>query len=294
MKKLFLFLVLVSSLVTTMSAPRAAAAACTDAGNGSVSLAVPALPTRGRYTIWSRLQVPDEAHNRYRLEVNGNTCFMVGGSSIAPGEWTWVAFADGILTNYVQYNFTSSTDNYVKLLGEDAGVRVDRLLLVKSSCVPEGLGSNCESDAIPVAALDTSGATEVPPPSTGPVTGVIVPSQTVSRNPGNVKRVVYYVDGEPMPVGEKFGLDTTLLENSTHRVSMQITFSDGSVANEVTTITVKNPETVLSPFTRWARLHVKTAVILSSLAGGAMLAIAIFFVVRHIKLQKRLLHFHGF
>ena len=294
MKKLFLFLSLVSALSFSSAAPKAAAAACADMGAGSVSLAVPLLPSRGIYTIWSRVQVPDDTHTRYRLEVNGSTCFTVGGSSITPGEWTWVSFENGILTNTVKYEFKNSNGNTVKLLGEDAGVRVDRLLLVKSACVPEGLGANCESDAVPVAALDTSGATEVPPPSSGEVRGIIIPSQTVSRNPKSIKQVVYYVDGSPLPVAENFGLDTTLLENGTHRVSMQITAANGSVSNEVTTITVKNPENVLSGVKRWIRLHEKTTVILSSVVGGALLILAIYFVIRHIRLQKRLLRFHGF
>jgi len=294
MKKFFLFLALLGSF-HFMGASRAAAAApCVDDGAGSVLIGLPALPSRGRYTVWSRVQVPDDEHTRYKLEINHDACFMVGGSSITPREWTWVSFQDGILTNYVQYDFTHVTDNIVRLIGADAGVRVDRLLLVKNDCVPEGLGSNCTTDVVPVAAMDTKGATEVPPPSPGKVSGVVVPSQTVTRKPGSVKRVVYYADGEPMPATPNFGLDTTLLTNGTHRVTMQITQSNGSVSNEITTLDVENPESAFSPLRRWVRLNTRAAVIISSVNGGALLLAALFFIVRHIRLQKRLLHFHGF
>jgi hypothetical protein len=269
MKKRAFFLGLLSLIMIASSRGRAVAACDNVAHYGAITVKIPNLPTKGTYNVWTRMQVPDMSHSQYRLEVNGLTCYEVGGSSITPGQWTWVSFQDG-------------------------DVKIDRLLLIKSDCVPIADGSNCQSDNPVVSSIDIAGATVVPPPSTGPVSGLIVPSQTISLAPENIAKVVYAADGRPMPTSTGFTLDTTLLNNGSHQIAIQITKTNGTVVNEATTLVVENAQSVFSPLQRWARLNQRTTVITSSVVGGIFLLIATLLIIRHIKLQKRLLNFRGF
>ena len=288
------FIALLCGLMILSHAPKAVAEACDNTANfGVVSLDVPTLPTRGTYVLWTRMQAPDPEHNRYRLEVNGNTCYEVGGSSIVPGEWEWVSFYGGSLSNTVRYNFDHMTENSLRLIGMDAGVRIDRILLIKNDCVPTGLGDNCRSTAA-TAAYSSSGATEVPPPSSAPVGGIVIPSQTIVNKKSSISKVVYFADGAPIPTAANNGIDTTLLSNGSHRISIQITQTNGIVLNEVTTIVTQNKQGVLSPFTRWARLNEGQAISLSIMFGIMLIIGAALLFVRHKQLQKRLLTFRGF
>ncbi|MDB5182276.1 MAG: hypothetical protein JWO47_60 [Candidatus Saccharibacteria bacterium] len=272
-----------------------AIAACENVSSfGAVTVRIPTLPSSGIYNLWTRMQTPDTEHNQYNLEINGGSCFAVGGSSITPGQWTWVSFQDGDLSSKVHFNFDSTDKNTARLIGTEKDVKIDRLLLVKTDCVPAGDGSNCQSDSVAASAVDISGATQIPSPSTGPVSGLIIPSPTISQNEEAVLKVVYSADGKPIPTTKSYMLDTTLLSNGSHQIAMQISRTNGTTINEATTITVQNPEGALSPLTRWARLNQGTAVTISSVIGGLLLILATLLIVRHIRLQKRLLEFKGF
>jgi hypothetical protein len=293
MKKILVILALCGLCI--MSQSQRAAAACQNvAGYGAVSAAVPVLPSAGSYTIWTRMQAADATHNRYQLEVDGQDCFEVGGSSLEPGQWQWVSFQDGDLDAKVRYNFEHTSDNVLKLIGSDAGVKIDRLLLIKNDCVPVDIGNNCQSGAVALNSGDLIGADEIPPPSEGPVSGLIVPSQTISLHPNNISRVVYFVDSKQIPTAAGNALDTTLLTNGSHRVAIQITLVNGGVSNETTTLNVENKQTIFSPFRRLVRLNQHTTVVLSSILGGVLVLITILLIIRHVRLQRRLLNFHGF
>ncbi|CAN5412084.1 hypothetical protein BH10PAT3_BH10PAT3_6020 [soil metagenome] len=295
MKKRAFFITILSILMLVSNHSKATAAACTISGqHGIVSLAISKLPSRGTYTIWTRMQAPDDSHNRYRLEVNGENCYEVGGSSITPNTWVWVAFQDGNLSSKVQEDFDKTDGNKVRLIGSDAGVKVDRLLLVKTDCIPEGLGSNCQSSGVPLRATEVAGANELPPISTGSVSGTIVPSATLSHDPSVISKVVYFSDGSAIPTAAGNGLDTTLLENGMHRISLQITKTDGTVINEATTLYTDNAQNAFSPLRRMYRLHARSVIAVSTIAGVGLLAVAGFLIIRHVRLQKRLLNFHGF
>lgn len=294
MKKRTLFLAFLSFIVVA-SHHGSAFAACENVSKyGAITVKIPALPSNGSYYIWTRMQVPDATHTQYDLEINGQTCYLVGGSSITPNAWTWVSFQDGDLSSKVRFNFENKNTNTAKLIGINHGVKIDRLLLVKNDCVPVEDGTNCQSDSAPANAIDLSGANQIPPPSTTEISGLIIPSPTISQNVQSVIKVIYSVDSKLVPTAKNFNLDTTLLSNGTHQVAMQIYKTNGQVINEATTLTVSNPQNALSPFIRWARLNQVSAVVLSSAIGGILLLLALYLVVRHIHLQKRLLEFKGF
>ena len=294
MKRLVFF---VSLLVLIVFAPtkQTAAAACDNISQyGTVSVNIPALVTVGTYNIWTRMQAPDSTHNQYRLEINGNSCFAVGGSSITPGQWTWVSFQDNNQGSKVRYDFDSKTQNSAKLIGIQAGVKVDRLLLIKTDCVPVADGSNCQSSSVPVEAIDTAGASQVPPPSSGPVGGLVVPSSTISQNLQSISNVVYAVDGKQLPTASGQALDTTLLSNGSHTVAMRITKTNGTVINEVTTLNVENAENAFSPLRRWIRLNQHTLRVWGLAIGSILLITTLLLFIRQMSLRKRLLEFKGF
>ena len=277
------------------SSRQRAVAACDNVTQyGAITVKIPLLPSKGTYNIWTRMQVPDQNHSQYRLEINGKNCFEVGGSSITPNTWTWVSFQDGDLSSRVRFNFNTLSSNTAKLIGSYKGVKIDRLLLIKTDCVPVADGSNCQSDIVSTSAIDIAGAAQIPPPSAGPVSGIIIPSQTISRFPEAIAKVIYAVDGKQIPAAHDFGIDTTLIGNGSHQIAMQITATNGTATNEATTLTVENPENALSPLRRWMRLNQGTAVALSSIAGGVLLLVSVLLISRHIRLQKRLLSFRGF
>lgn len=294
MKKVPFCFSLLSLLILANSYGRVHAAACATGAVGVVTVTIPTLPSAGRYNIWTRMQVPDETRNRYRLDVNGDSCFEVGGSSLVPGQWTWVSFQDGDLSSKVAYNFTNKSGNKLKLIGTDGGVKLDQVLVVKNDCVPVDQGANCQTDVAPEESFDTTGATVLPPSGSGLVSGIIIPSPTITQNKLAIIKVVYYVDSKQIPTASNYGLDTTLLSNGVHQLSIQITKADGTLTNEATTITTKNPETPFTPLRRWSRLNRGTVVMMSSIIGVLLLFATVFLAFRHIKLQKRLLSFHGF
>ena len=294
MKKRSVLLSVLCLMMIISSRGRATAECNNVSQYGSITLKIPSLPTKGVYNIWTRMQVPDQTHSQYQLEINNDQCFEVGGSSIMPNVWTWVSFKDGDLSSKIRVDFNTVSLNTAKLIGINPGVKIDRLILIKTDCIPVADGSNCQSDAVSTSAVDIAGANQVPPPSTGPVSGIIIPTQTISRSPEAIAKVLYVVDSKQIPTTNGFGIDTTLLSNGSHQVAMQITNDYGIVTNESTTILVENPVNALSPLKRWIRLNQSTAVKLSSISGGIIVLLAIFLVVRHMRLQKRLLSFRGF
>jgi hypothetical protein len=287
--------ILIAFLMIAATHSKVTAAACDNSLQyGSVKSSLSILPTTGTYIIWTRMQVPDSAHSQFNLEINNQSCYVVGGSSITPNTWTWVNFQDGNLSTIIKYNFDRTIDNSARLIGTFAGVKVDRLLLIKNSCVPVGLGANCQTESARTTIPDMAGASSVPPPSSRTIGGLIIVSPTVQKNPELIQKVVYFADGLQVPTAASFALDSTLLTNGEHQISMQITETNGTVINETTNINVLNNESVLSPFIRWIRLNTHAAIVFSSLAGGVLLLLALLITIRHILLQKRLLSFHGF
>lgn len=134
------------------------AAACvspeTDYGMVTISATV---STSGTYRIWTRMAIPNETDNSYLLEVDGNTCYIVGGSSVPTYvEGSSTRFQAG--TSNWRSRTTSNTQidvslsggaHTLKLIGTAAGVAVDRVIITADiNCVPKGNGDNCASTYI--------------------------------------------------------------------------------------------------------------------------------------------------
>lgn len=110
-----------------------------DYGTKTTSITVPADAT---YRLWSRMQTPDATNTSYRLEVDGNACFEVGGG-IAPSAWTWVDYQSGNTAAKVELPLTAGAHT-LRFIGTMPKVSLDRVIAVSNlDCVPVGDGENC-------------------------------------------------------------------------------------------------------------------------------------------------------
>lgn len=138
---------------------RAAAGLCSTAnvvGTGTYNVSAPETAT---YRLWVRMQVPDTTNtnnlNGVRVEVAGssNQCFTVTTTaSNAVNQWQWVN-SDALAASTPHITTSIASGNYTaKILGLRAGVKVDKVLLLKSdnTCTPSNVisgsaqpGDNC-------------------------------------------------------------------------------------------------------------------------------------------------------
>ena len=161
-----LLLVLVSTVSSAgyvaQRSSQVLAAACVQPATdyGQVTNISVAIDTATTYRIWSRMAATDTSNNTYLLEVDGSTCFNVGGSSVptyANGSTT--RFANNS-TNWIATTSTGSAvslnlsvgTHTLKLIGNAPNVVLDRLIVTSDmTCTPTGLGDNCvtPSDTTP-------------------------------------------------------------------------------------------------------------------------------------------------
>src|SRR5882757_1060955 len=153
----------------------ASAAACTAPSTdyGSVTGLTVNAPAATTYRIWSRMAAADTTNNTYLLEIDGNTCYTVGGSTVptyANGATTY--FANNT-TNWIsktsagaQIDVSLSAGSHTfKLIGSAANVVVDRLIMTQdTTCVPTGTGDNCAN----------------PPDTTPPVVSITSPANNAT------------------------------------------------------------------------------------------------------------------
>lgn len=143
----------VASIVAIGPAPAANAAACTPPGTdyGTVTYTA-SISTAGTYRIWVRMAAPSSSVNTVLLDVDSNTCYTVGGSTVP-------VYASGASTHFVNNttNWINRTSSGVaisqsltagshtfKLIGTGEGVVVDRVIVTADdTCVPTGTGNNC-------------------------------------------------------------------------------------------------------------------------------------------------------
>lgn len=259
----------------------------------SATVNVPVLPKAGEYNIWTRVQTPDASNTRFRLEINGNSCFVVFNDGPVQ-EWAWVTSSGNRSdARNVNYNFGSTTNNKIKIIGMDEGVKVDRILVLQDSCVPEGNGDNCRAGATTIATQATNQSIEQDP--TGQVQGKVFVASLLTQSSKDVNKVQYFSDGKK--VQESPGItpfDTTLVDNGIRTITTRIFWSDGTSEDVVSTVTVKNPLNTFSPLVRWLRLNQRLMMFVgfvSALISIFMLTLALAKIAQS-RSKKR--HAHGF
>lgn len=149
---------------------RAAPGLCSTTGViGSATYNVTA-PETAQYRLWVRMQVPDTTNtgniNGVRVELAGSSqqCFTVTTANAnAVNSWQWVnSDATAASTPHITSQITSGSYT-AKILGLKAGVKVDKVLLLKSdnTCIPSNdmsngqPGDNCTT-AAPVVSLSAN------------------------------------------------------------------------------------------------------------------------------------------
>jgi len=160
--KTVLFVMLGLLFIPTFQAENASAAACAAPSTdyGQVSGLSTTIDTAGTYRIWTRMAAANTTNNTYLLEIDGSTCFTVGGSGVP-------VYAGGATSHFVNNatnwrNTTSSGSTVsmnlsagshtVKLIGNSPGVVIDRLIFSASTtCTPTGTGNNCADATAPTS-----------------------------------------------------------------------------------------------------------------------------------------------
>lgn len=133
-----------------MPQPVLAQAACSTTTNppttyGQVKQSFSA-PSTGKYRIWSRIKAVDATNNAYYLQIDGGCAYDVGDSNtIAAGSWTWVDYAGGNKSAYMDVNITAGPHQFT-YTGKEPNVELDRVLVLSDlNCVPNpaGNGDDC-------------------------------------------------------------------------------------------------------------------------------------------------------
>jgi|GEM_PF-427260 len=220
--------------------PTPTPAGCTVPANyGFVTNSI-TVPTAGTYRIWSRIMAPDTTSNSYSLDIDGASCIVVGDSASMPANaWTWVDYKAGSVNSTITANLTAGTHTF-KVIGREAGVKVDRLLaLSDQACIPASTGNNCTASADATAPVVTITA-----PSNGAsVAGTASVAATATDNTA-VTRVEFYVDNVVKTAATtapyNYQWNTISLTNGTHTVSVKAYDAAGNVGAATTTVTVAN------------------------------------------------------
>ena len=238
---------IIVALATLLGAPVAlfmssgvAAAACTapstDYGQVTTSVSIPSTTT---YRIWSRIMAPDTTNKSFLLEVDGGSCYNVGGGSISANTWTWVDYQGGTTSNKVQQSL-SAGNHTLKLIGNAPGVKVDRVIAVSdTSCTPTGNGDNCNAPNDTQAPTVTLTA----PKDGATVSGTTAITATASDNT-SVGRVEFYDNttlvGTDTSSPYSVNWDTTKVANGQHLITARAYDAAGNLGTDSSTVSTKN------------------------------------------------------
>jgi len=250
MSKLRLF-VLIFGLLTLglffRSSPAHAAACSAPATDYGTVTSTVSISTAGTYRVWSRMMNPDTTNNTYLLEIDGSTCYTVGGSSSVPANtWTWVDYQGGSTSSKI--NATLSAGNHTfKMIGNAPDVKLDRIITTTdTSCVPTGTGDNCANP------VDTTSPTaSISAPTGGTVKGTVAVNATASDDTA-VTRVEFYVDGVMNGAADtsspyNFSWNSTTATNGTHSLTVKAYDAAGNVGtSSAITVTVDNAAPTVS------------------------------------------------
>jgi len=215
----------------------ACAAPSTDYGTATATLSVPATAT---YRIWTRMMIPDTSNNTYMLQVDGATCYNVGGSGVPANTWTWVAYRDGNTASVAQQSLAQGTRT-LKLIGNKPGVKVDRVIALSDlGCVPKtSTGDDCNipSDKTAPTVILTA------PAEGASLSGAQTITATASDNVG-VTRVEFYDNGvhlgDDTDAPYTFSWNTALYPNGSHSVTVKAYDAAGNVSSDSSTVDITN------------------------------------------------------
>lgn len=237
-------LLLLFGYAVAFNTRRVDAAACTppSADYGTATTTVK-IDTTATYQIWSRIAASDASSNSYMLEIDGNTCYVVGDNTgLVPGAWTWVDYQNGTSSSKVRQSL-SAGNHTVKMIGREAGVKLGRVLLVSDlNCVPTGNGDNCA-----VAGDIEAPAVDITTPATdATVSGNV--NVTASATDGvGVSKVEFYINGTLKSTDTSapyaYTWDSKTVANGSANVVAKAYDAAGNSSSDTVRVTVSNGDT---------------------------------------------------
>lgn len=218
-------------------------------GTDTINLNVTA---SANYTLWVLMQAPATNANSVESQIDGSTCFNMGGSSNMPvNTWTWVNYQNGQVGTPVT-TYLSAGNHSLELVGSN-GVSVSSVLLLSnSSCIPTGNGSNCQ----PVV---------VNPPTvsiTSPVSGSTATGNNVTLSANvsssqSISKVEFLIDGTALTTLSSapyiYNWQSTTVGDGQHKLTIAATDSTGQttvasenfyVANHSCSSTMSSPQSL--------------------------------------------------
>ncbi len=197
------------------------------------------VPAGSTYHVWSRIMAPDTTNNSYYLQIDGGCPILVGDSTSIPANaWTWLDYQGGSTTTHTSATLTAG-NHTLTMIGHEAGVKLDRVLLLSDTCVPSGNGQNC-SDSTPPTVQITS------PTASQTVSGSVNIAATVADNSGGsgLQKVEYLIDNGLLATQTtgpfQTAWNTALTADGSHAVNVRATDIAGNVSTGTVTVTVAN------------------------------------------------------
>lgn len=119
--------------------------------SGSFTLPV-TVAEAGSYTVWVRMMSSGSSSNAFYLK-GPRDCYVVMGDadSIQPNVWQWVNYKDGQPSRVVKTQLVSGL-NYIQIAAKEPRVKIDKVLLLSTECIPVGTGANCSTTMYPTTA----------------------------------------------------------------------------------------------------------------------------------------------
>lgn len=243
---LSVIVIMLLAVSVVVPSARVSAAACqmpaVDYGSATAALSV---PSSGTYRLWTRIMVPDGVSNTYLLEIDGATCYNVGGGNISPNTWVWVDYRDGIATSKAQQALSAGSHT-VKFIGNQPNVKIDRLIAVTDlTCVPLGVGDNCNAPD-PPADVTPPSVTLTAPSAGATLSGNVSITATAADNT-SVAKVEFYTDttlvGSDTTAPYSVTVASTDLSNGSHLITARAYDAAGNVATDSRSITISNGDT---------------------------------------------------
>lgn len=228
---------------------RASAAGCANTTEfGSVTNITVSIPNPGSYRVWSRI-IPGASNNTYLLDVDGISCYTVGGTNVAAGtSWQWVDFQQG--GSKINHNFATAGNHTIKLYGTGDGLQLDRVIFTQDTAgtycnVQMGTGDNCANppDTTPPT---TSFAT--PATDNANVSGTYAIKVNASDTDSQIKTVELFIDGQSkgnltLSAGTyNYSWDTLApgVANGTHTLKVKATDNAGNFTEVTRPVSVLN------------------------------------------------------
>lgn len=253
MKKQLFFILLVFCSFVFIGSSRVYAGCSNVSTFGAIEYEFPAYSEIKDITFWVRSQSQNEDY-KFLVEVNNSVCREVNVNDDT-NQWGWQQVKD------ISTSMKKDTNNSIKIVGIEDGVRIDKLLLVHNNCEPSGDGSNCQSIR---PARDIGTGFSFLPSIGGTVKGQVRLSQTPFRANSHLEELQYLHNGKIIQNSYTAkAFDTTLLPNGLQTIDIISRFtsennSEPTLIKERITVNIANNDNIFSVYTRWIKSNRQT------------------------------------